>query len=137
MLNRPPAREITREDLNPSTHNSDPGTLTAPVAPFLFDNTIHYKGGDTFVTISISYPQMAAGQALNQHLQFISTDGSKASKWTFTHTLTVAEAKAKKATWEIAMALFDPENYSCVNTYYVVTLAAPKTSKSLELMLAE
>lgn len=137
MPNRPQARQITEKDLSQSTHQSNTGTLPAPVAPFLIDHAVHCKGGDTFVTISISYPQMAAGQALNQHLQFISTDGSKASKWTFTHTLTVAEAKAKKATWEIAMALFDPENYSCVNTYYVVTLAAPKTSKSLELMLAE
>ena len=137
MPNRPPAREITRENLNLSTHNSNPGTLTAPVTPFLIDNTIHYKGGDTFVTISISYPQMAAGQALNQHLQFIRTDGSKANNWTFTHTLTEDEAKAKKASWEITMALFDPENYPRVDIYYVVTLAEPKTSKSLELKLAQ
>ena len=137
MHNRPPARQITKKDLNPSTYKSDPGTLTAPVAPFLIGHTIHYKGGDTLVTISISYPQMAAGQPLNQHLQFIRTDGSKANNWTFTHTLTEAEAKAKKATWEITMALFDPEKYPRVDIYYVVTQAEPKTSKSLELKVAE
>ena len=137
MPNTPPAHPITQRDLSKSSHKLDAGTLPAPVAPFLIDHTIHYKGGDAFVIISISYPQMAAGHALDQHLQFIRADGSKANNWTFTHTLTEDEAKAKKASWEITMALFDPENYPRVDIYYVVTLAEPKTSKSLELKLAQ
>lgn len=137
MPNRPQARQITEKDLSQSTQQSNTGTLPAPVAPFLIDHAVHCKGGDTFVTISISYPQMAAGQALNQHLKFISDDGSKTKNRTFTHALTEAEAKAKKATWEIAMALFDPENYLSVDIYYVVSPAAPKTSKTLELKLVD
>lgn len=137
MPNRPNARQITEKDLSQSTHKSNKGTLPAPVAPFLIDHTLHYKGGDTFVTISISYPQMAASQALDQHLQFIRADGSKADNWTFTHTLTEAEAKAKKATWEITTVLFDPNIYARVDIYYSVTQTEPKTSKTLELLLAD
>ena len=137
MPNTSHAHPITKKHLSQSSDKSGAGTLPAPVAPFLIDHTIHYKGGNTFVTISISYPQMAAGQVLDQHLQFIRADGSKANNWTFTHTLSAAEAKAKKTAWEINMALFDPENYARVDFYYVVLLAEPKTSKSLELNLAE
>ena len=128
-------RRITRADLKETVPTTQAGTLPAPVAPDLSDNTIYFTQDDKFVTITISYPQMAAGQELDQHLQFIRTDGSKANNWTFTHTLSAEEAQAKKVTWEVSMSLVHPENYPRVDIYYVVTITKKETSKSLELKI--
>ena len=107
-------------------------TLPAPDVPGLpVPGQISYNNGQGYFTVHISYPGIKQNDALTLYVQFHKADGN-GNLWSFTHTVSAAEATAKEVFWDITRSILNPANYLSVTLTYAVLAA---TSKPLDLKL--